>query len=92
LWCRSLGEDGITLTSAPVSAIKRVPEAKSWIKKRRLEGWPGSLIAASNWPGCFLLGARRSALAGTITEPKVIPAKVGRSAGTGGAGVVGGMG
>ena len=52
LWCRSLGEGGITLTSAPVSTRKRVPEAKSW-KKRRLRGRPGSLVAASDWPGRF---------------------------------------
>ena len=53
LWCRLVGEGGITLTLAPVFTRKHVPEAKSWKYKRQLKGRPGSLVTASNWPGRF---------------------------------------
>ena len=36
-----------------VSTRKRVPETKSWMKKRRLEGRPGSLVHISDWPDHF---------------------------------------
>ena len=61
-------------------------------EKEVLEGRPGSLIAASDWPGHFPTWSKAVDTCGTITEPKVIPAKVGRSAGDGGVGVVGGTG
>ena len=53
LWCRSVGEGGVTLTSAPVYTKKQVSEATLWMKKGRLEDRPGSLVAASDWPGRF---------------------------------------
>ena len=92
LWCRSISEGEKTLTSAPMSTRKWVPEAKSWMKKRRLEGRPGSLVIASDWPRCFPTWSRWLTLADTITKPKVIPAVVGRAAGAGGMGAVEGTG
>ena len=49
----SVGEGGITLTSALVSTRKRIPEAKSLMKRRQLKGRLGLLITAS-WPARFL--------------------------------------
>ena len=81
LWYQSVGEGGITLTSAPVATRKWVPEAKSWIKHRQLDGRPRWLVAASDWPGCFPTWSKVVNTCGHITKPKVIPAEVGRSAG-----------
>ena len=53
LFFRSVSEGGTTLTSAPVSMRNRRPEFASVKNSRRLVGRPGSLAAASDWPGRF---------------------------------------
>ena len=49
----SVEDGGMTLTSAPVSMRNRRPELASVRKSRRLCGWPGLLISASDWPDRF---------------------------------------
>lgn len=91
LWYQLVGEGGITLTSAPVATRKWVPEAKSWIKHRQLDGRPRWLVATSDWPGCFPTWSKVVNTCGYYYQTESDTSRGWEVGGAGGAGVVGGM-
>ena len=54
----SVVDGGMTLTSVPVSMINRRLEVASVRNRRPFVGRPGSLVAASDCPDCFLISSR----------------------------------
>ena len=53
LFILCVGEGGITLALAPISIRKQWLEVVSFKINRQLIGWPGWLVAVSDWPDRF---------------------------------------
>ena len=73
----SLAEGGMTLTCAPVSMRKRIPESRSMMKNRWLGLGPGMSAAFTYWPSRFPNRSREVNIFGLCHKMGVVSAHAG---------------